>query len=226
MCKKYIYGVAVSSLLFASISAQAATVGTFFGLSMGTGVVHTPNDYAFDVLDRSALLKRDLGGFSWRLSGGYNFTKYIGLEGAYLRLAPSKYSASGDIANASLNYSDNVGELLLDTYLPFGDYFGFYGKFGMAYISQKVSYRNSNSNVLPLNPNVFSPDITSGTDDTVAPAMAVGVGYSFTPSSMIDLGVSYIYNGADFKTQKDAVADVSYVSLGFRYTFPMLEGRG
>jgi hypothetical protein len=213
--------IILTSMLFAASAAQAATPGPFVDMSVGAGMVRTPNQFAFGVTEGDALVKRKLGGFAWRVAGGYNFNKYFGLEAAYLRPAKSTYSADGDFGNASLSYSDNVAEALVDAYLPVSSTFDFYTKVGVAYIRQNVKYQNSSPDTLPVNTDAFSSDLASGNYSAFGGVIGAGMGYSFTPSTMINMGVSYILMPSDsFADSSSAVADVSYASLGFRYTFP------
>ncbi|MAZ77203.1 MAG: hypothetical protein CMF39_00805 [Legionellaceae bacterium] len=218
MFKKYI---TLIGLLTVVSAAHAATVGPFVDASIGSSMINTPVAFAFNLTAGNALMKRQIGGFGWRVAGGYNFTKYFGVEGAYLRPADSKYTASGDLANASLTYSDKIGELLFDGYWTTTRRSDIYGKVGAAYINQQVGYQNDNAYILPINTEKFSPDITGGHYSKIAPAFELGMSYSFIPSAMINVGYTYIYSDADFKNQKDAVAGASYLSVGLRYTFPV-----
>jgi hypothetical protein len=216
MSRTYFKAAVLAGAVLAVSAASAATVGPFVEASAGMGSISTPNKYAFTNVEKTS---RKLGGFAWRVAAGYNFMKYVGVEAAYMRPAQSTYKANdGQSYTAKLNYTDNVTEALVDGYLPVG-HIDFYGKAGVAYISQKVAYSNTYS--LPVNTPAFNAGLKKGTFHRVAPVLAIGAGYNVTPSVMINAGYNVTLGAPSFKKKSSAVANTGYVGLGVRYTFPM-----
>lgn len=223
MSKSYLKAMVLASATLAASVATAATVGPFVEVSVGKGVIATPDKYAFtddNGIAGQFTTKRSKDYFSGRVAAGYNFMKYMGVEMAYMRPGQSTYQATNGIAKAKLTYNDNVVQALVDGYLPVDQRFDFFGKVGVAYISQTVSYQNDDSFVLPVNTAAFNAGLRRGTFHRIAPVMAIGGGWNITQSLMLDASINATAGNVDFKKKATAVANTSYIGLGVRYTFP------
>ncbi|ODN42594.1 outer membrane protein [Piscirickettsia litoralis] len=158
-------------------------------------------------------LESDSGGFSGRLSAGYLFggqrLRY-GAELGFARYASSCYKSSG----SSLKYQGDSADVLGVLSYQIGARWNIFGKAGLAYVDQQTD-----GNLFP-----------SQTDSNAAvqPKVALGMGYSFTPSIGVNISYSHTFgdtpeginkNSTPTKDMLNKVASTDLLSFGLSYRF-------
>jgi hypothetical protein len=112
-------GLLVSTVL-SSPFAVAAIPGVYVGGGVGYGIQRTPAKPLFVVSGPGSTNTVERGGLSGRAFLGYNFQRYIGMEGGFGRYARSRYSASEGTTTSSIRYYAYEADGVLKLYLPFG----------------------------------------------------------------------------------------------------------
>tara|TARA_R110000868_G_scaffold10639_4_gene51625 strand:+ start:24892 stop:25557 length:666 start_codon:yes stop_codon:yes gene_type:complete len=158
--------------------------GYYVGLSAGYALNHFSSDNSFFGNNNlwQAHNQHD-GGFTGRLSGGYNFNEYFGVEVAYDYLPSSKATLSNGHGSSSVSSYDL--DAMLVGRVPFVNNFDFFVKAGMAYISSEID----------------STDYAKSYAQIYRPAFAIGWDYRINTSFMVNvqwlhtLGDGNAYNG-------------------------------
>lgn len=135
-------------------SAQAATPGAYAGLNLGASQLDGQSDTR---------------GFAGGVFGGYNFNKFIGLEGGFNHYATYENSASNAIASATATLQYDTFNLVGKVYLPISDSgFNLYALGGIAIVNQDID--------VELN-TVFGSASDSNNITRVRPMYGLGASY-------------------------------------------------
>lgn len=202
---KGLMALVLSSVLLTPVCAETdintitpGVVGNYIGIQLGTSnisaqTMELPNSAGVPVLTRPSRK-----GFGTRLFWGYQFAKYIALEGGYAYYTPATYNIQdGNSPELRLQALDIVGKGILPLYWGFDAFF----KAGAA-----IVYYNEGGLLAP-NPQ-SSHDGMNGL--TVRPEFGIGASYAFTPNFHVDLSANRITAGS-------VVPTTSYVAVGLSY---------
>lgn len=192
---------AVSAAFFSvacgvSVTAQAQKTGFFVGGAVGR------LDYNIDTSPQATgglnVTSKDEKETGWKVYGGYQFNKYIGVDVSYVGLGT--FSAKGTTSGLpfTANVKTNGLALALVGTLPVSDNFAVFGRIGG--IRTKSKATGTVSTV-----QITDSDYTNGS------LVGVGLRYNFTPQFALRL-----------EAERFGLGDgdsANFYSLGAQYTF-------
>jgi OmpA-OmpF porin, OOP family len=179
---------ALLALGFASTPVLSQDAGWYGGFGLGQG--------SHDVICIGATTCDDKD-TAWKIFGGYQFNKNVGVEGGYTSLGKATI---GD-AVSTTTFKVKGFELLAVGTLPLNQQFDFYGKAGFFRWKLDVS------------DNVFGSISESGTDITYG----LGVKYSFSKTVAARLEWQRYNNVGNESTTGTSDSDFVGVGLVFRF---------
>jgi OmpA-OmpF porin, OOP family len=196
--KRLLAAAAVTAALAFSAGASAqGYVGGSFGQS----------DFDLDCTGLTSCDTKDTG---WKVFGGYMFTPYLGVEGAYVDLG--KATGSGTLFVGKGSTLTVTGSLKASGFglwgvgaLPIGGG-SVFAKLGFASIENKLEATGSSGGVFG-----------SGSDKTTVTDVAFGIGgqYYFTPN----FGARIEWERFKGKIPDDEKFDIDFISAGLVYRF-------
>lgn len=163
--------------LLVSASAVAAQPGYFAGATLGYSKTHVKN-----------VTKND--GLGFGLNGGYNFSKYYGVEASLNNLAPVK------VAGTKTKFYDL--DVTANGYLPVYNKIDLVGKAGLAYV-RKMPSVTSNRNFL-------------------RPKLAVGVSYAAAQNISVTATYSRIFKQGTAVSNKQ-LPNLDMTAVAVDYSF-------
>lgn len=216
--KRICLGAATLAL---SSLASAAIVGPYLGLGVGQSVAKTPDGYAFNVSTLpGGTTNHTRGGVGGRGFIGYNFNKFVGLEGGYTRYARSTYTGQAPGYYASMKYYFHTYDFVGKGYLPLGDSgLNVYALAGYAHVVGTLNYNNVNNGV-PLSGVISTPQRSSNHMRRSRPIYGLGASYTFAKHFTINAEATEIYRLGSFSTgNSSATPNLDLYSLNFAYNF-------
>lgn len=204
----------MKKIIVSAVSA-AALLGTSFAFAGGPDMAAAPapadNDVAgfyvngnvgyghvdVDISDIDLPgVKIERNSFAWSANVGYQFNKYIAVEGGYMMLPYIKVSADGD----SIKLHTNAGVLVAKGMYPISDKFDVFAKAGIAYLSHSVSVSAGASSAS-----------VSANDGTVEPVAGLGVDYNITPKVAVTAqAITTIKTDDNFPATYTGLVGLSY----------------
>ena len=135
----------------------------------------------------------------FKLYGGYNFTKNVGIEGGFVDMGDAKRSGNG----ASISSKAQSIYVAATGTLPLNEQFALFGKAGVATTHVKL--------------NGSAPGYSAHASDNQASPF-VGVGASFALNNKVSFVAEYEYFGKIAKDGDDSIK-ANLFSAGVRYSF-------
>jgi OOP family OmpA-OmpF porin len=196
-----------------SVATASAHAGDWYGLGLVTGSSASLDKSTTD----QALTAAGAAGLSsstndsttkWRLQLGYKFNDYLAVEGGYIDLGKSEYSASyaGGKASGSVEAAGpNLDALLM---LPLGEDLSLFGELGV--VDAKVKSKLSASGAGAAAADKY--------DNTKArPLYGLGAIYSFSDHTAMRASYERVTSLGD--SNRIGSMDVDMYSVGLSYTF-------
>ena len=142
---------------------------------------------------------------TWKVFAGYEFNKYLALEGAYVDLGEAKATATGPGGTATGALDGKGWELLGVGSIPFNDQFSAYGKAGI--FRWKVDGSLAVTGIATTSVEETGTDFTYG----------VGLRYNFTRNLGARLEWQRYNNVGESDTTGQADVDLLSIGLIFRF---------
>lgn len=230
--------VFASSIAFANNNPTASSEGFYLGAQAGLGKLDIGNGYSdFYTYHSNFSQSKSEGGFVGRLSAGYMFNSYLGLETGYGFYASNTYSNHGyyvinqqssEYKNFDAKFKTWTWDLLAKGVYSFTDSFSIYAKFGLAYVktSTSGSYNDFFSyNLIPYDSRSYN----SG-QSAIRPAYSLGVAYNCNQNFALDLSWYGVYgksktsfneagNAKIINNADSVIPTINTVMLGINYKF-------
>lgn len=229
-----IASIALATTLAVS-AAQAATPGFYLGVQAGTAradesklnnaLLAVFNEVGEDMPSGSTLTYTSSeGGFSGRIFGGYNFTRYFGIEAGYSKIANNSYditySSIGNSGTSKLTLKTDAIDVVAKGYLPLdmltdtlSENLNLYGKAGLAYVNHKAESSRSQTGAATIT--------STDSKKQYRPVFGVGASYNFTKEVAMDISYTRIQGKGDLLADgfKNYSPAVNMLALGVSYTF-------
>ncbi|PCK05585.1 MAG: hypothetical protein COA42_18135 [Alteromonadaceae bacterium] len=187
--------LAIAATLFAL--ASSANAGFYLGAKVGSVDVDIDVDPNIDA-------DSDIG---YNLNVGYQFTKYFGIEAAYVDLGEHDYNQA---ITSSFSVEGNVAVRGMDVSaiatLPLSEQFSLYGRVGYYLWEADINFRTIGS--IPGLSSLSSSTNDDGGD------ISFGVGASYAVSEKVDLQLGFTRYAAD-----DIDIDADLIGLGVKFSF-------
>lgn len=231
-----------SSVAFADNSNLSATInsGFYIGAAAGLGKLDIGNGYSdFYTYSSNFSQSKSEGGFIGRLSAGYMFNKYFGLETGYGFYASNTYSNHGcynipsqqqdiEYKNFDAKFKTWTWDLLAKGTYPITDSFSVYAKLGLAYV--KTSTSGSYNDFFSSNPIPYDSRSYNYGQSAIRPAYSLGVAYSFNENFALDLSWYGVYGKSKTSFSENAgaktinntnsvIPTINTIMLGINYKF-------
>lgn len=155
--------------------ASAASNGLYAGGSLGYGDIDNSAGHLIPFTSDAWV-----DGMAGRLFAGYQFNKYLALEGGY------SFQENGFLKATT----QNSGDLEAKGMWPITERFNIFGKLGGAYVSQDQQ--------------------GGGTSDGVRPLYGVGLGYDLTPKMSTTLDLTRILGSGSIHDSNFAMLGLAY----------------
>lgn len=225
---KKILALAVLAAL-STTPAVAEDRGFYWGFDLGqyeynldqndidTSLVDSLESEGFDVLSGSSETSED--GFTWGLTLGYQFFRYLAVEAAWVDLGSAEYKANVDVGDPSTDpptviplstkiTTDSAGATLSALgILPFASNWQVYGRAGVYFASNDLEVSASSGDF-----GVSGED----SDNTQEFYWGIGAGYTQAQWTLRLEWQQYMDVGDDSTTGE---SDISRITLGAIYRF-------
>ena len=195
-----------SMFLFCNL-AIAAKPGPYLGGKLGYAVV--------DANDPFGGFNFNFGGFGGGIFAGYNFNRYLGLEGGYT-LYPNTSFEHGSWwptgSTGKLNYKMNAISLVGKVYLPLIDNnFNLYALGGAALVTATATYDSYSHSSYDVYPDGYSQ-----TNRRVRPEVGFGASYQINNSVATNLEYTHI-QGTGNKNNINSIVNADMLALGLTF---------
>lgn len=166
--------------------------GGYFGAAIGQASV---SDYCSDT-GGIVVASCDNRDTSFKIFGGYRFTRNVAVEVAYVDLG--KYRASGSVFAVPFDVNTELTGVTVQAVgiVPFGNEFSLMGRVGAIFWDLKDS-------------GTAGPFSAGSSDRGVDVALGVGAQYKFTPNFGVRADFDYYPNLGNSNTGEDTVTAVS-----------------
>jgi len=192
--------LAASAVTAALAFSAAASAQGYVGASVGQSKLD---------LDCAGLTTCDTKDTGWKVFGGYMFTPYLGVEGAYLNLGKATGSGTTLVGKTTLTASGTLKASGFGLWgvgaFPIGDG-SIFAKVGLASIQNKLDSTGSAGGAF-----------ATGSEKATLSDFSFGVGgqYNFMPN----FGARIEWERFKGKVPGDVKFDINYVSAGLMYRF-------
>ncbi len=175
--------------------ACAATPGAYVGAGIGYSNLNDMQD----------IQKQDDGGLGGRAFAGFNFNRYVGVEGHYALFKTAGYSLN-TIPGVSIDYDLSALGLAGKLYFPATDKFNLYVSLGGAQMMGKLDARYNDASIL--------------NDSASALVLTTGLGASFDLAEHVTAGVdftAYQGKGGDYSHNGIPASQMATVGLAYKF---------
>ncbi len=188
--------LAIATLGF-SVSSYAETKapqvsynGFYIGAQGGYSNVH-PDTSDPNNASASSVEGQGVGGTAY---AGYEFNKFLALEGGYGIYTRARYNRVGGISGATGRLQEQTGDLVVKGILPIVKGFGVYGKGGVGYVDARgeMSQIGENRNFSIENEHAFTGVFAGGVEYAITPNLNIEASWTHylktSNTNAIDLG--------------------------------------
>jgi OmpA-OmpF porin, OOP family len=213
--KKILATTVLSISVLTAMNAQASAPGIYI-----TGQLGYSNNRmdikADNVIPLNDVSNNNLAG---RVAIGYQFNQNFAIEAGYLRTSQKnttlvylnrRESTTVD-TGGKITYNQNAVDLVAKGILPINNNLNLYGKLGVAYLTTQG---NLTLNPAEHDPQPFSYDLENIAKRKLAPEVAIGISYDFTPNVSIDTSWTHIH-----PLGNNRPGNVNFFSVGLGYNF-------
>ncbi len=207
MNKTVIALLGASALLLstASIAGGTTTVGAADMDANNAAGLYISGNVGYggiDLGDKIPLLlgfdKPDKAGFAWSTAIGYQFNRYVAVEGGYIQFADVKYNAHAD-DSTSLTQTTDAADLAVKGIYPFNNQVSVFAKVGLAVLSHSAVKTVDNVSLM-----------AGDAIHQVVPLFGVGASYNFTPNWAVSLQGLATTKAGDFDATYTGLVGLSY----------------
>ncbi len=202
-------------ILFAALVVAATSVhaGNWYGMGMisrsSASLDSTGSDNALTAAGVTGLSSSSSGKSNkWRLQLGYQFNDYLAVEGGYIDLGQSNYSASYTGGSASGSLKASGPDVVALAMMPVGQGVSLYGELGL--IDAKVQSQLSAAGSGAVADN-------NSSQTKVRPVYGLGGIYNMTDATALRVGVERVTGLGD--NANLGSMNVNMYSVGLAYKF-------
>lgn len=213
--------LAVSALT--SVSAYAATPGSYAGLGLGAGKQETANLDLSNPYGVKFGQSRSTTGLAGRIFAGHNFNDNFGIEAGLTQYsnADTKFTANNLVSgqlSGSVEYQMTTLDLVGKAYLPLSESgFNVYGLGGLSLVHSKATAKATAKN----SSNTLADSLKkSKTQNNIRPVLGVGASYDIPQTQLTtSLEYSHTFGKGNVKNSINAVPSADLVTLNLAYNF-------
>lgn len=201
--------VLASSAVFAADSSvdNNSAAGFYVSGAVGYGLNTVSKDGVNQLNSMpgvTATLKRN--GIAYDFNVGYQFDKYLAVEGGYLGMPRAKLSANADTIFGRetdvATLSEHAFTLDVKGIYPFNDQFSVFAKAGVAFVKQKAK------EVATLNDET---ETATGSHDATAPLFGLGVSYNINQNVAVTVqGITTLKSGSSLPATYEGLVGLTY----------------
>lgn len=224
--KKTFISLVIGATSLISASAYAATPGFYLGAQAGYGKVDEGVDiYSNLASPNNRNTEKSENGIAGRLSAGYNFNSYVGVEAGYTQFSRDHYKVENPgLWMDELNLKTHAWDIVAKGYLPFGNFsqqlcgFNGFAKLGVAYITHSYDEVNFEGGKIPGRQYQYSSDSSRNW----RPTYGLGLAYNINQNIALDVSWTRIDGKGDLKKDikfADFSPTIDFYAIGLTYTF-------
>lgn len=196
--------------------------GIYLGASVGRSDFGDPDDWNDEIYDVLGVLgysnpsdpDKDDSDVGWKILGGYQFNKYLGVEASYVDFGKAKFDDASALSTLGLPLVGNFkfeakgGSLAATGTWPFARRFGVFGKLGALYWDAELDGTVSASGVT-----------SSREEDDNGVSVMFGGGGKFDVTERLSLRVEWERYDSVGDEDNTGETDIDLISGGLIYRF-------